>query len=179
MVLNEKHNWDMGFIKHPWWQGHRDLSYITEEFNDDVSLDEWRNLGYTQTRFTGDMYDMRNLEPTWIDTFREIFPWKHFCWSVYRMPPGTVLPNHADTYQRFREIYQIDDPNTIFRAVVFLEDWESGHYFEIDNSPVTEWCAGEYVMWQNDVFHLAANMGKTNRYTLQITGIPDEDPFVQ
>ena len=95
------------------------------------------------------------------------------------MGPGTTLPNHSDTYARFRYLYNIQDPGLIFRAIVFLEDWQSGHYLEINEDPVVEWVAGETVIWKNDVKHLAANMGKTDRYTLQITGVPVENIFVQ
>lgn len=163
----------------PWWQDHYlSLPYANEPFNDADSLAEWKSLGYTQQRFTGDMYDMRNPEPEWIKPFRLRFPWKHFSWSVYRMGPGTTLPNHSDLYSRFREIYRIDDVESIFRAVVFLEGWQSGHYFEIENHPVTEWQAGDCVVWQGSTKHLAANVGKTDRYTLQITGVPNENPFL-
>jgi hypothetical protein len=167
-------------IDNPWWTNqHRFLPYINEPFNDSASLAKWKELGYTQTRFTGDMYDMRNSEPTWIDPFRQYFPWQHFSWSVYRMGPGTTLPNHSDTYDKFREIYNVHDTNKIFRAIVFLENWQSGHYFEINEDPVVEWAAGETVIWQYDTRHLAANIGSTDRYTLQITGIVNEDIFVQ
>ena len=167
-------------IDNSWWgNDHRELPYINEPFNDAESLAKWQALGYTQTRFTGDMYDMRNPEPIWIDPFRKVFPWKHFSWSVYRMGPGTTLPNHVDTYARFRNLHSIQDANSIFRAVVFLENWQSGHYFEINEDPVVEWAAGETVIWQNNTRHLAANMGMTDRYTLQITGVPDENIFVQ
>ena len=94
------------------------------------------------------------------------------------MTPGCVLPNHSDTYARFREIYKIQNPDSIYRAVVFLEDWQSGHYFEIDNTPLVTWRAGDTIIWHNDVKHLAANMGMTNRYTLQITGVPYAHTFV-
>jgi hypothetical protein len=53
----------------PWWVSHRSLPYVNEPFNDSESLALWRELGYTQTKFTGDMYDMRNSEPGWIDFF--------------------------------------------------------------------------------------------------------------
>jgi hypothetical protein len=121
------------------------------------------------------MYDMRSPEPDWVFPFREHFAWKKFSWSVYRMGPGTVLPNHADTFARFCDINQIQRPQTICRAVIFLEDWASGHYFEIDGNPVVQWRAGDGVVWRYDTPHLAANMGETDRYTLQITGVVDED----
>ena len=163
----------------PWWDlSYHDLPYINESFNDPASLARWRDLGYTQTRFTGDMYDMRQPEPAWLAPFRVAFPWQHFSWSVYRMPPGTVLPEHRDTYARFRKLYNIDDEHTIYRAVIFLADWQSGHYFEIDQHPITQWRRGDVVTWQSDVAHLAANMGHTNRYTLQITGVCDQNSFL-
>jgi len=165
-------NWRLGSIADPWWSGHRDLAYVNEPFNDPDSMAHWQALGYTQTRFTGDMYDMRNPEPDWMADFRSVFPWQHWAWSVYRMGPGTVLPNHSDTYVRYREIYGIQDLGQIWRAVVFLEPWQSGHYFEIDGQPVTQWSRGDFAMWSGTTPHLAANMGQTPRYTLQITGVP-------
>ena len=162
----------------PWWHTHQDLEYINEPFNDAESLELWRRLGYTQTRFTGDMYDMRHPEPDWMADFRWHFPWQHFSWSVYRMPPGCVLPSHADTYARFVKIYDVEDITAIHRAIVFLEHWQNGHYFEIDGTAITGWQAGDTITWRYDVPHIAANVGITNRYTLQITGIPDENTFL-
>jgi hypothetical protein len=153
------------------WTDHRDLPYCNEPFNDSESVKLWRSLGYTQTRFTGDMYDMRQSQPEWMPAVQQQFDWQCFSWSVYRMCPGTVLPAHSDTYARFRDIHGITDPDRIWRAVIFLEPWASGHYFEIDGHPYTKWQAGDTVVWQNTVPHLAANVGQTDRYTLQITGI--------
>ena len=42
---------------------------------------------------------------------------------------------------------------------------------EIEDTVITDWRAGDYVVWKNDTQHLAANVGKTARYTLQITGV--------
>jgi hypothetical protein len=174
MAILDNNNW-RNFHVDPWWISHRDLPYINEPFNDSDSLKKWRELGYTQTRFTGDMYDMRNPEPDWIAPFRRRFLWQHFSWSIYRMGPGTVLPNHSDTFARFVDIYRIKRPQTVCRAVIFLEDWASGHYFEIDGNPIVNWRAGDGVAWRYDTLHLAANVGETDRYTLQITGVVDEN----
>jgi hypothetical protein len=170
MVIPEGTNWTRGHIE-PWWEGHRDLPYVNEPFNDAQALEEWRALGFTQTKFTGDMYDMRQPEPDWINPFRSVFDWQHFSWSVYRMPPGTVLPNHSDTYARFQRLHDIQDTESICRAVVYLESWQSGHYAEIDGFPITQWQQGDYLAWRGSTPHLAANNGKTHRYTLQITGL--------
>ena len=168
-----KHNWYQIRIS-PWWQqDHRHLSYVREPHNSITDLEQWRRLGYTDTKFHpigGDLYDMRNPEPWWIDGCREHFEWQHFSWAVYCMRPGQVLPQHADSYARFKKVYGIVDDHTIHRAIIFLEDWQSGHYFEIDGKPILEWRAGDGVVWRYDTPHLAANMGLNDRYTLQITG---------
>lgn len=170
--------WRRGSVT-PWWTTeHRSLAYVNEPFNDSQAIAEWQALGYTQTRFTGDMYDMRNAEPSWISRFRQIFDWQHFGWSSYRMGPGTVLPNHSDTYERFKSLFDIQDIETIYRAVVMLEDWQSGHYLEVNGTPVISWKQGDFVVWRGTTPHLASNMGKTDRYTLQITGIPGENTFL-
>ena len=106
MVTPVQNNaWARGHVN-PWWSLlHRDLAYINEPFNDRVSLNKWRDLGYTQTKFTGNMYDMRNAAPDWVDQFQSIFPFERFAWSFYRMAPGCVLPEHSDTYDRFKLIH--------------------------------------------------------------------------
>ena len=172
-ILESNNTWSRFRLPEVWWTNHEAIPYFNEPFNDPDSLNWWRSLGYTQTKFTGDMYDMRFEEPKWIDRFREFFPWNHFSWSIYKMTPGCTLPRHSDLYVRFRKLYNIEDPGKIRRAVVFLDDWKSGHYFDVDDTPVLQWRAGEGVVWENDTPHSAANVGVTNRYTLQITGAVD------
>ncbi len=176
--MNNK-RWKHGLIK-PWWeQHHRSLPYVNEPFNDPVTLADWQLLGFNQTRYTGDLYDMRNPEPAWIAPFRQHFPWQLFSWSVYRMGPGTTLPEHSDTYSRFCSLHNINNVESICRVIVYLEDWQSGHYGEIDGVPLVKWEAGDWIMWRGSTPHVAANVGRTDRYTLQITGIPNEDPFLE
>ena len=166
----QTNTWAQGHVD-PWWGvRHRDLAYLNEPFNDISSLSEWRRLGFSQSRFTGDMYDMRSSEPVWVDAFRNVFPFERFSWSFYRMPPGSVLPAHRDTYDRFKLIHGLETTHSVVRTIVFLEDWASGHYLEMNGTPVTGWRAGDWVSWHDDFLHLAANMGRTDRYTLQLTG---------
>ena len=87
------------------------------------------------------------------------------------MATGTVLPEHVDTYERYINLFNLKGKeDTIRRAVVFLEDWKPGHYFEIDSTAVVNYKAGEYVLWSPEVPHSASNIGVEPRYTLQITG---------
>lgn len=178
MEILEKNNRWCRFCLPVVWHDFQTLEFSNEPFNDSATVQQWRHLGYTQTKFTGDLYDMRRPTPAWMPAIALALPWKHFSWSLYRMTPGCVLPNHRDTYKKFCEIYDIQNLDSIYRAVIFLADWQSGHYLEVSGQPVTNWSAGEGVIWQNDVEHLAANVGHTDRFTLQITGVPDENPFL-
>ena len=161
------------WISPTWDQSYRHLDYQHEPFNNSDDVATWQRSGFTQNRFTGDMYDMRRPEPPSIAHIRHRLPLRHFSWSFYRMQPGDVLPWHVDTYSAFRRIYDIDATAVIRRYIIFLEDWRSGHYFEVDGDPVTRWIAGDAVLWHNDTPHVAANMGRDYRYTLQITGVID------
>ena len=58
--------------------------------------------------------------------------------------------------------------------MVFLENWKTGHYFQLENDVYTYWRQGEYVEWSSEQAHMGANVGPEPRYTLQITGVPNE-----
>jgi hypothetical protein len=156
-----------------WDDEYTKLTYINEDFNDDENVQRWLEMGFPN-KFTGDMADMRGKQPSWNHGFIEIFKelgWKDIGTSYYRMMPGSVLPTHKDLYKKYIGIHHLQGQETsIRRAVVFLEDWQSGHYAEYEGRPFTNWQAGAAVEWQYDAPHLAANMGVEPRYTLQITG---------
>ena len=158
----------------PFWDtSYQQLDYTKEPFNNPQDSERWLAMGFADN-FVGAMCDMRKTQPNWnqqiIAQVEESLGWQDVCTSYYRMDPGTILPYHQDTYKRYIEIFKLDNPQNVHRAIVFLEDWASGHYLEIDNEPIVKWQAGDVVTWQYDTPHLAANMGYTPRYTLQITG---------
>jgi len=117
---------------------------------------------------------MRHQLPTWNHRFVELYQqrgWQDIGVAYYRMHTGTVMPEHRDLYKRYIEVFGLQGrESSIRRAIVFLEDWKSGHYLELDGYPVVKWSAGDVVEWQYDVPHMAANIGLDPRYTLQITG---------
>lgn len=156
-----------------WNDEFKHLDYVNEPFNDNENTRAWIELGFPG-KFTGDMCDMRSPQPTWNKGFVSIFEemgWKDVCTSYYRMMPGTILPTHGDLYLKYIDLFDLQGKeNTINRAVVFLEDWAPGHYAEYLTKPFVNWTAGATVEWNYDAPHMAANMGFTPRYTLQITG---------
>jgi hypothetical protein len=156
-----------------WNDEYKTLNYVNEQFNDSDNLEYWRSLGFAD-KFTGDMCDMQHSQPSWNNTIVSIFEqmgWKDIGTSYYRMQPGTILPTHGDLYKKYIKVFNLAGlEHTVRRAVIFLEDWQSGHYFEGLGEPLVKWCAGDTVEWAYDTPHMAANLGVTPRYTLQITG---------
>ena len=164
-------------IEPNWGDAYTRLDYVTEPFNNSDDTTRWLAQGYSN-KFTGAMCDMRKSQPIWNSYILAQFEqrgWKDVCTSYYRMDTGTTLPVHYDIYKRYVELFNLQGKEqTIHRAIVFLEDWQSGHYLEINGEPIVKWSAGDTVIWQYDAPHMAANMGLLPRYTLQITGHMDE-----
>jgi hypothetical protein len=158
----------------PFWDDeYQRLDYSQDPFNDPDTVERWKAQGFS-SRFTGDLCDMRRQQPTWNHRFLEFYQnlgWQDIGTAYYRMMPGTVLPSHRDTYLRYVQIFGLEHKkHSIRRAVIFLEPWQSGHYFEGGGQAVTGWQAGHVCEWVYDLEHMAANLGTTPRYTLQITG---------
>lgn len=162
---------------YPFWnQEFKNLDYINENFNDARQLEIWIKQGYA-TKFTGNMCDMRSQQPSWNQRIVEIFQgqgWQDVGTSYYRMDTGTVLPTHGDLYVKYIDLFKLHGrEHTIRRAIIFLEDWQPGHYAEYMNEPFVNWKAGTVIEWSYDTPHMAANLGLTPRYTLQVTGHVD------
>ena len=158
----------------PFWDDeYKHLDYSVESFNNPPDTEYWLKAGY-RCNFTGAMCDMRKTQPSWNDKFINYFEglgWRDIGTSYYRMDTCTILPVHQDTYKRYVELFSLQgQEHKIRRAIVFLEDWQSGHYLELKGRPITGWRAGFTVVWAYDAPHMAANLGLTPRYTLQITG---------
>jgi hypothetical protein len=156
-----------------WDDEYKTLDYIDEQFNDADQVDSWLSQGYAN-QFTGSMCDMRSPQPSWNQRFVDMFSaqgWQDIGTSYYRMDTGTVLPVHRDTYKRYVELFDLQGhEHRIRRAIIFLEEWQPGHYAEHDGCAYVNWHAGDVVEWVWDAPHMAANLGLTPRYTLQITG---------
>ena len=88
----------------PFWDDeYKRLEYIKEDFNDQRTLLQWVGQGF-HGPFGGHMCDMRSPQPSWNDQFVKFFSdigWQDIGTSYYRMEPGTMLPTHTDTYQRY------------------------------------------------------------------------------
>lgn len=150
------------------------LDWIKEDFNDPVMTRAWMDLygpifrtgfqaDYRSKQLACNQQILRDLATQGIDLDRTGL-------SYYKMMPGDILPYHGDTYARYREYHKVDIDD-IWRVIVFLQDWQPGFLFEMQGRPIVQYRAGDFVAWQGGAEHLAGNLGRVPRYTLQITGV--------
>jgi len=68
----------------------------------------------------------------------------------------------------------------IWRCFVALADWEPGQLVNFEPNFWTEWKEGDVVFfdWKNTP-HSTANCSSKNRPFLKITGVLDDDSFVE
>ena len=166
-------NWCQGQVV-PWWnEDFKNLPYQYHEIKNTWDADRWNEQGYHGMTYGGNHYnstDMGDNIPEYARPFLTMFDWQHIGLVFYRMDTCQTLPLHRDAYTTYAKKFNVA-VQYIWRAVIFLEDWKSGHYFEIDSQPIMPWKAGDWVAWNNDVSHHAGNYGVEPRYTMQITGI--------
>tara|TARA_B100000085_G_C18515141_1_gene501329 strand:- start:94 stop:618 length:525 start_codon:yes stop_codon:yes gene_type:complete len=169
--------WHTGHIE-PFWTK-QSITKLNYERPANLSADQdtlkWRRLGYIDTKehLTGLLCDMKKPQPAWnpqlIDWFEKEYGVQDTGTSYFKMITDSILPVHADSFTEYRKLFNCKRTDCI-RVIIFPMDWESGHYFEIEGEPIVNWKAGDYVMWQDNVPHMAANIGATPRYTIQLTG---------
>lgn len=163
----------------PFWDDEfKTLDYELAPFNDAETLARWRSEGFTIRDNIGALVRHGGRFPAWADKFIEAWSvaWDHVGLTFFRMEAGDIMPAHSDQFHRYVERFALQGrEHAICRTVLFLEDWKSGHYLEVDGTPIVSWKAGDLVTWQGSVPHMAANLGTEPRYTLQITGVAKDE----
>lgn len=162
--INPTDYWDTAIIKK--------LNYKREPFNDSEQIKYWKSLNH-QPR-TGFLYDINErFQP---ETTRLLINWastlKNVGINYYKMESGDNLPYHSDTYVKYVNLFNLqNEKHKIWRYIFFVEDWKPGHIFEVNYCAITNWKSGDFVGWNYDTPHLAANLGNDPRFTIQLTGV--------
>lgn len=169
--------WFQGRIPVSWTPQEIDtLDWLREDFNDPDMTKSWLDL-YGPIFRTGYQADFRSRQLACNDQIIQDLRLAGIGLiktglSYYKMMPGDILPYHGDTYARYRAYHDVAIED-IWRVIVFLQDWQPGFLFEMEGRPVTQYRAGDFVAWQGAAEHMAGNLGRVPRYTLQITGVVD------
>lgn len=90
----------------------------------------------------------------------------NFVVSVIKLNPGNTVPNHIDAHYKVQEKYGKGDTA---RYLIMLEDWKTGHYYEVHQQPFVKWRKGDWIKFESGDWHLAGNMGDEPFYSMQVT----------
>ena len=166
---------ELNLLKPFWDDEFKHLDYRKEIFNDDYAIDKWRANGYENPieSFSGEMANFHDRLPSWNDKFIEFaensYELKDIGVCYYRMGTNEIIPNHFDAYNVYTKKFNCKTED-VHKILFFLDDWKSGHYFELMGHPFVGWERGNFAHWTGKTAHFAANIGTEYRYTLQITG---------
>ena len=156
----------------PFWNDYyKTISYTEEYFKDKEQVSFWKECGHNVDYTTIHTCPITNNDNI-INTFADYFPSLiHLGVCFHKLLPGHYLPAHIDKYGFYSGKFGVSDLNRIKRFVIFAEDWQPGHFLTVDKNVYSDWKAGEVVGWVGTTIHSAINIGITDRYTIQITGI--------
>ncbi len=107
--------------------------------------------------------------PDVFEKVKNYFLLKDLVCDLSKYTPGMLLPWHWDTYPTYSKNMNIDNIENIVRIIVFLHDSQPGHQLWIED----KFChgpAGSWFSWTGTTKHMAANLGESDRYVIQLTG---------
>jgi hypothetical protein len=133
-----------------------------------------QNIRYIKAGYTGmntQYYQTFDLPEEYHTFAKSIF--SEYSLSVIKQMPGQTIPEHFDTFYKFCEKNKCSKMD-VCRVNFFLEEWKSGHYFEIKGEPFTNWGKMNFRIIRYGQPHLSGNMGMVPKYTMQITGLYEE-----
>ena len=98
--------------------------------------------------------------------------------SLIKQYPGNIIPWHYDTHITFKNLIKNNEKlktKKVIRYMVFLTDWDWGHYFCVGNRVCHQWKAGDIITWDPIIHHCGSNAGMSAKITLNITGTIEKD----
>lgn len=67
----------------------------------------------------------------------------------------------------------------LVRVLIHLQDWEFGQMLQWGTKIITQWRAGDAILFDESIPHATANASRYKRYTLRITGLPSENTLTK
>jgi len=82
--------------------------------------------------------------------------------------PNVILPSHKDTFYTMRQTYNVTIEQC-FRYLIFLEDWQFGHYVGFTTKNITNWKAGDVWKFDSTELHYAVNASNLHFHSCQVS----------
>lgn len=92
--------------------------------------------------------------------------------SLFVQMPGHTIWSHVDTYSSFirRTGDSKADYSVLRRYMVFVKDWDWGHFFHYGNHCFNQWKAGDCWDLRPGIYHGSANAGVNPKITIHWSG---------
>lgn len=92
--------------------------------------------------------------------------------SLFVQMPGHTIWSHVDTYSSFiRRTGDVKaDYSVLRRYMVFVKDWDWGHFFHYGNHCFNQWKAGDCWDLVPGIYHGSANAGVNPKLTIHWSG---------
>ena len=131
---------------------------------------QYEELEKYYTKHNSSIWQMFDESPEWVHNLSKKIPqdWDECVVSTIKIDPGQTIPLHCDKHYILKKEHGGGES---YRYLIFLEDWMSGHYYEVHDQPFVKWKKGDWVKFGIDDWHLAGNMGEYPFYSAQITVI--------
>jgi hypothetical protein len=137
---------------------------------------EYLNLPLDHTFF----YNVPRTGNETIQRILDSFKFQRCGGSFHIQRPGGLFPYHIDEIPAIKdndpESWLDQDPKWAARFEIQVFDWQPGHVWAVGNTYWKQWRAGD-ILWHDwrHTPHGTCNFGRTDRVTLQITGICSEE----
>lgn len=163
-----------------WWYDYENERIM--HANDDVSnapIREQALIALKNNYHTADntqYYKIANEEfEHWEEPLRAMFPEfgkDKLGISLFIQPPGMNIWSHVDTFSSFirRTGEGKPDYSKLRRYMIFVRDWDFGHFFHYGNHCFNQWRAGEWWNLTPGVYHGSANAGVSPKITIHWSG---------
>ena len=139
---------------------------ITREY-----LNKYGVSGHNLSNITIWNYFEPNPMPDVVYQIKDHFDYDVCSVAVNLTKPGDYLPLHSDRYERWMEVFEVDNVEKIYRHIVMLEDCVPGQMIQIHKNVYTSWSCGSFYGWRGTAQHAIYNFSTENRYAIQVTGI--------
>lgn len=166
-----------------WWYDYENERIM--HANDDVSNAPIREQALAalknnyHTAHNTQYYKIANEEfEHWKEPLRAMFPefgQDKLGISLFIQPPGMNIWSHVDTFSSFirRTGEGKPDYSKLRRYMIFVRDWDFGHFFHYGNHCFNQWRAGEWWDLTPGVYHGSANAGISPKITIHWSGEVD------
>ena len=153
------------FIKNYDYDMSQDVAKALEYIDIELDKNRHKDAFISDTSHIKSTRTTKNLDADEFPTFTKIVKDLGVTEAKVRFmvqPPGHLVPTHIDN---------LNHKTNHKRFGVACNDWAYGQFWHFGKEVWANWKTGDCIQWHNLTPHGTGNVGHSDRYTLQITGV--------